>query len=95
MSQKENFSIMLLIAVLLNFCILVHSIKMKNGLHEATIGLHEKKHNLDRLYVSGFGKIKKREYFESNNKAEVINDLITQKLIERLKSLYVVTTRSR
>ena len=95
MSQKIKLSSFVLIVFILNYTILTHSIEFKSQLHESIFQKGGKFYNLQRLYLLDLTKIKRKEHFESNHRAEFINDLIKQNLIERLKSLYVVTTRSR
>ena len=95
MPENIKLSFLFLIVFILNYTILTYSIEFKSQLHESIFQMGGKIYNLERLYLLDSTKIKREEHFESNHRAEFINDLIKQKLIERLKSLYVVTTRSR
>ena len=84
----------LLALLLLNYSILACSSALENAINEKKLRLNGKVNYLERLYSQYLVKVRREDQFESN-KGEVINDLIKEKLIERLKSLYVVTTRSR
>ena len=69
--------------LLLNYSILACSSALENVINEKKMRLNGKINYLEKLYS------------QESNKGEIINDLIKEKLMERLKSLYVVTTRSR
>ncbi len=82
----------LLALLILNYLILACSSSLENVINEKK--LRSNGNYLERLYSQALVKVKREDQFESS-KGEVINDLIKEKLMERLKSLYVVTTRSR
>jgi hypothetical protein len=84
----------LLAILLLNYSILACSSALENVINEKKLRSNGKINYLERLYSQALVKVRREDQFESN-KGEVINDLIKEKLMERLKSLYVVTTRSR
>jgi len=84
----------LLALLLLNYTILACSSALENLINEKKLRSNGKVNYLERLYSQALLKVRREDQFESS-KGEVINDLIKEKLMERLKSLYVVTTRSR